>query len=348
MSRGAIVVSASPEYQSAALDEIRDRVASAGRTELLGEGVSIVTVDVAFDKVAEELASTRPVFVRHVFPADEAVSLAADRGDLERIRDAVSGCVEQRLDTTRSFSVQARVIGQLPYGRNDIQLALQRMLTQRLGVVSDVRDPDQVVSVVVARRPDGRAVAYFGLSDASDNLSSWPGGMRRFAREPGQISRSEFKLLEAMEAFDIELRAGGVALDLGAAPGGWTRVLVERGLSVVAVDPAELHSSIASRPEVTHHRMRVQDLPRAGSLPRFDVVTNDMRIDARDSARSMRGIRRLLSPMGGTGVVTLKLPTRRAVSVMRSAIDLLERDYRVRGVRNLFHNRQEVTAVIEW
>jgi hypothetical protein len=46
-------------------------------------------------------------------------------------------------------------------------------------------------------------------------LSDWAGGVRRFAREEGQLSRSEFKLLEAFEVFDISVPQKGLALDLG-------------------------------------------------------------------------------------------------------------------------------------
>ena len=53
--------------------------------------------------------------------------------------------------------------------------------------------------------------------------------MRRFAREEGQVSRAEFKLLEAIELFGVAVREHGVALDLGASPGGWTRVLRRLG-----------------------------------------------------------------------------------------------------------------------
>lgn len=51
---------------------------------------------------------------------------------------------------------------------------------------------------------------------------------------------AEFKLLEALEVFGIVLPSHGVALDLAAAPGGWTRVLRRAGEYVTAIDPGEL------------------------------------------------------------------------------------------------------------
>lgn len=56
------------------------------------------------------------------------------------------------------------------------------------------------------------------------------------ARQQGWRSRAAFKLLQLDERFHL-VRRGARVLDLGAAPGGWTQVALERGASaVVGVD----------------------------------------------------------------------------------------------------------------
>ena len=58
----------------------------------------------------------------------------------------------------------------------------------------------------------------------------------RAAKEQGWRSRAAFKLLELDDRFHL-IRRGARAVDLGAAPGGWAQVLVQRGASqVVGVD----------------------------------------------------------------------------------------------------------------
>jgi 23S rRNA (cytidine2498-2'-O)-methyltransferase len=117
-------------------------------------------------------------------------------------------------------------------------------------------------------------------------------------------------------------------------------------LQVVAVDPADLHPSIVDDPAVTHVRTLAHDYlngPGAGRL--FDVILNDMRMDARDSARLMAATADRLQA-DGLAVVTLKLPTRRMDQVAAHALNLLRERYRILNARQLFHNRHEITVAL--
>jgi 23S rRNA (cytidine2498-2'-O)-methyltransferase len=216
---------------------------------------------------------------------------------------------------------------------------LAAALREATGAPLDVRAPQQVLSVLATP-----GAGYLGLSRAEENLSAWAGGGIRFAREPDQVSRSEFKLLEAISVFHLSVPAAGSALDLGASPGGWTRLLRKAGLQVTAVDPGDLDPRVAADPGVRHvHAMAQEFRCRPDE---YAVIVNDMRLDARDSARLMLDFAPCLASEGWA-VMTLKLPHRSQEQVARQAVELLLRRYQLLGARQLYHNRSEITVALQ-
>jgi 23S rRNA (cytidine2498-2'-O)-methyltransferase len=69
-------------------------------------------------------------------------------------------------------------------------------------------------------------------------------------------------------------------------------------------------------------------------------------MDARDSARLMVAYARLLYPHGLV-IMTLKLPADDRLAVIDHAFDILRQAYDVAGVRQLFHNRSEITLFLK-
>lgn len=333
-----IIFTAQPIAADLALNELRSADRTLRLERWLADGVGLLRVGASWTALTAFLAEHPPVFVRHLCPATAHVDLALAPDDIEFLAHEARGFLSE-LDTVRPYSVQTRTLGagRWPYTRFDINKRLAAILGE-WGAPLDVKQPDQILSVVLTP-----AEAFLGLSLAPENLSDWAGGERRFKREPDQVSRAEFKLLEALETFDLELPAAGLALDMGAAPGGWTRLLAARGLRVIAVDPAELDPRVAALPNVTHIRTTIENY--LSQRETFDVIVNDMRMDARDSARVMFSAVKLLKPKG-FAVMTLKLPEKGMVDVLGQALQVLGAKYRTLGARQLFHNRDEVTVAL--
>ncbi|HLJ33262.1 MAG TPA: SAM-dependent methyltransferase, partial [Ktedonobacteraceae bacterium] len=178
----------------------------------------------------------------------------------------------------------------------------------------------------------------------------WPGGTRHYAQTPEQISRAEFKLLEALEVFGVQLPSHGRALDLGAAPGGWTRLLLEAGLHVVAVDPANLDPRLNGLPRLEHYRGYAETYleDAVKKHRRFELIVNDMRMDAREASRLLGQAAPCLRHEGFI-VSVFKLPheTReiQPLTTLKEALSTLKKYYSVVHARQLFHNRQEVTVI---
>jgi 23S rRNA (cytidine2498-2'-O)-methyltransferase len=259
-----------------------------------------------------------------------------------------------------TFSAQTRLLAATEYKPFDLNHALADHLVAQTGASVDVRAPAQIVSLVVAHLPanllrhleDPQApmparqshtllCALAGLSRPAHNLSDWAGGMHRFAREEGQVSRAEFKLLEAFAVFGIDLPPRGRALDLGASPGGWTRVLRQRGQYVTAIDPGDLDPRLLSDSGIRHMRMTAEAYRRSDP-DQYDIIVNDMRMDSRDSARLMVAYAAALYRHGQV-IMTLKLPEQHRRPMIDQALAILREAFTIAGARQLFHNRSEIT-----
>ncbi len=78
-------------------------------------------------------------------------------------------------------------------------------------------------------------------------LCRLPGGMVPVPPDRRPPSRAYRKLLEAEIRMGRRIAAGEKCVDLGAAPGGWTFVALERGARVIAVDRSPLRHDLAGR-----------------------------------------------------------------------------------------------------
>jgi len=96
-----------------------------------------------------------------------------------------------------------------------------------------------------------------------------PGGVPRVAIPTDVPSRAYVKLEEALAWSGAPIAAGDVAVEIGAAPGGAALALLQRELTVVAIDPAHLDPRVTALGQdgrlrhlrVLAERVRGRDLP---------------------------------------------------------------------------------------
>ena len=133
---------------------------------------------------------------------------------------------------------------------------------------------------------------------------------------------------------------GGLALDLGASPGGWSRILLQKGYRVTAVDRAPLDNEIQSDKKlkfVKRDAMHFRDDPE-----KYDIITNDINRDPVQSAQVMAAISTSLKK-NAPFVMTIKLPGKSFEKILKKVSKRLDGVYDIHNVRQLFHNREEVT-----
>lgn len=294
-----------------------------------------------------------PIFARHLAPVQVVAPLKNSEQDVGTLAIAIAELPAfSLLERGQRFAVQTRFAQEddgaikRACSTGFLNQHLASAFAEETGAVESIKKPQVVISALCAEDR-----AYVGISLASENLSDWPGGSRHFARTPEQVSRAEFKLLEALEVFGVNLPERGTALDLGAAPGGWTRLLLESGMRVVAVDPAQLDARLAKQPRLEHYRGYAEHfLDEAIHRHRtFDVIACDMRMDAREAARLLAQAGRCLRSDGFI-ISTLKLPHASSsidpLNNLNGALRVLDTYFGVVRARQLFHNRQEVTVIM--
>ncbi|MGC4190465.1 MAG: SAM-dependent methyltransferase [Thermomicrobiales bacterium] len=339
-----ICFSSHEAYLPAAIEELRTVFPEAIFTTpgpdlgaIAGDGVSIVSVHQAVTDTQRPVA-----FVQHLFREVATFPLPGDFDALgELLDEALETWQQTMLPETVSLQVWASVAeGEeapaLPVRMDELWHLFADGLSDEGFAVQRAGAP-HVLSACVT--PDAIII---GSNRAENALSDWPGGRIRLSKPKGQVARSEFKLEELMRGYAVRFPEGR-ALDLGAAPGGWTRILRGQGISVTAVDPGNLDPRIARDPGVTHVRQTAAVFLRE-TTQRFDLVVNDMRMAPSLSVDLMLGCWAHLNP-GGMIVVTLKLSPHHAVETVRQSVMRLRQRYDIDLVRQLQHNRNEVTVV---
>ena len=194
--------------------------------------------------------------------------------------------------------------------------------------------------------------ALIGSSDPHNSASALMGIVRQSmpAEAP---SRSTLKLAEAIEVFMDRseqgrlLRQGMTAVDLGAAPGGWTWQMVRRGIRVTAVDNGPMKGVLAKHPLVEHLK---QDGFKYAPRKAVDWLVCDM-------VEKPAKVAKLIEDWFAAGwckhaIFNLKLPMKQRVDALDSALGGIRKQLDEEGInlrmiaKQLYHDREEVTVFL--
>ena len=351
--------------------ELRDDItldAPAGRGFVAG---SLNRLDLR--SLARAFDRSPPIFIRSLFAGSGPHALldpAATKGRPDRIGPLV-GLIEQHAADGARDDRTSRERRSPPYDALRLETAdtndgkalsgLTRSLEARLAselVDRGLLRRQQADSTIEQHAchlhllfADGAHV-YIGTS-AAPWASRWTMGIPRL-RMPGRApSRSTLKLAEAFVVFLAggereRLRAGMRSVDLGAAPGGWTWQLAQRGIRVTAVDNGALKGDVRDDPLVTH--LRADGLSYLPKRPVDWVVCDIVEQPSRIAALVARWI--------GDGharraIFNLKLPmkkrydeVRRCEAIIREALEKARVEHSL-SLRQLYHDREEVTGYVE-
>lgn len=327
-----------PQAMKIAASEYKKEDSTSQFIDWLDSGVGLISSELDNQQMIKRIHETSFIFTRHIF----LVEIEFDRP--ENVDELVSLCEGFALSSLckdSSFTIQARTMDLQPMKdyRNDFRSKLCEKLTQQ-GFTEDIKHGKQILSFFITNKK-----VYAGCGNASCNLSSWNGGMMHCAKE-GMISRAEFKLLEAIEVFGLDMSQYHTAADLGAAPGGWTNALLANGLKVTAIDPANMDPELLKNPKLKHYKEMTQTYLTRDLGQKFDCIVNDMKMDVIQSASITNEFEHVLSE-NGIILMTFKLPNKYSYLNIKRGIEELQKCYDFISAKQLFHNRSEVTVLFK-
>jgi len=336
------IITVTPELLKSAMQELRVIAPDVQKIGSFKNGVYLVETGIPGKEFIKALVQANPIFIKHIMPVQAEFPIMKTKDtDLPAILEKAKDMCQ--LSASERFAVQCRRIGaDCDYDAKDVEVYVGSYFEYK-GAVPQFSDIDitldanqKVISIYLFEDK-----GYMGFSTVRENLNEHGDEYRVFSRLPTKVSRAEFKLIEALRKFRLKLPKGQ-ALDLGAAPGGWTMVLADAGMQVVAVDPGELDERVASQPNVTHVKIQAKDYIADRD---FDLIVNDMNIDPEDSAQIMMRLASHLKPRA-YAIMTVKLIIKNPDRLMANITPILEPAFDILNVKNLFHNRLEVTMLL--
>lgn len=321
------ILTCSPYFTDFALRELQRHHPQAALVEQISPQHLLVDFPEKFGALIQPWREQLPIYIHHLFPVHRTLTLTGTSEDFNRLR-----CESQSL-CQDAYTTQSCVLGEYAYSA----VALEQALCPGQTISNTLKSHGRILSVLVV---DQRC--FMGIAWKAPNLNGFI-NRPRFYDEPVP-NRAGLKLLESLATFNVKLRSGDYALDLGAAPGAWTEILRRRGMHVTAVAPRPMYDWLATDPMVRPHCMTAEEyLPICDTV--YDLIVNDMKLDPQDSARLMTDYAAHLRP-GGIAIMTLKLRLRDPRRVMDHTFRILRKTYKIIRVRQLLNNRKEVTLFL--
>lgn len=183
---------------------------------------------------------------------------------------------------------------------------------------------------------------WIGFHDAVDRPSCWPGGVLPIHRPANMISRAYLKITEAVAWSRFDWQPGDHVVEIGSAPGGACQRLLEIGLNVTGIDPAEMHESLMVHPNFTHWRGKAAQLKRK-MFRKFRWLTADANVAASYTLDAVEAVVTYPGVKVEGMLLTLKMSEWSQASELAQHIARIKSwGFPMVAVRQLAYNRREV------
>ncbi|AZS52230.1 23S rRNA (cytidine(2498)-2'-O)-methyltransferase RlmM [Entomomonas moraniae] len=186
------------------------------------------------------------------------------------------------------------------------------------------------------------------------NSAKWPMGIPRLKFPREAPSRSTLKIEEAWHFFiprqewDTRLALSMTAIDLGAAPGGWTWQLVKRHMYVTAIDNGPMQPELMETGQVKH-------IQADGFTYKPNKAVNWMVCDIVEKpARTAAMVQTWLAEgWCKEAIVNFKLPMKQRYLEVMKLTERMQDHFIDHGIKvnitckQLYHDREEITCHLQ-
>ena len=241
---------ADPDTAPFLADELRRAAPEAVQREIEGLGIA---ADV-------KLEGLLLAFARQTLPAAVEIHAASINAWADRIIDAIAGVFpddqpwrlhlwpqygEGKAGLHRCELIQASLVERLKKRR-------RRLLRSLLESDAVFDAQTSLVQCILTSPESGWLSAALApeVHARRSLISSFPRGEVPLADDKSAPSRAFTKLVESEQRLGRQIERGQTCVDLGASPGSWSYVPIQRGASVIAIDRSELREDLMRNPRL--------------------------------------------------------------------------------------------------
>ncbi len=298
-------------------------------------------------ELARSLHFNQLIFARQGFVSFSEVTNLPEKNKLAPVFAAITSLFENHA----GLAIPQQILVESPdtdatEGLKSFTTAFANPLTRELNVFRKGQKSDAVNRLHVFFVDYG--CAHIGIS-RSHSSSCWAGGIPRLKFPKEAPSRSTLKLDEAFSALltteetQLWLAPSMKAIDLGAAPGGWTYQFVRRQILVQAIDNGPMDKSLMESGLVEH--LRVDGFSYKPHKP-VDWMVCDM-VEQPSRVANLTALW-LREEFCRHAIVNLKLPMKKRYDEVLLCLDIIARQNQhhnnlIMRCKQLYHDRDEVT-----
>ena len=182
---------------------------------------------------------------------------------------------------------------------------------------------------------------------AQDRHQCWPGGAFPVAPPAGMISRAYLKMAEAIAWSGLPIKSGDNIVEIGSSPGGSSQRLLDLGLHVTGVDPAEMHPLLMQHERFDHWRTKASGVKRR-LFSKFRWLTCDANVAPTYTLEMLEDLVSYPTSRFEGLLLTIKLSSYDLVDQVPDYLSRIrEWGFERVEVRQLAPNRQECAVVAQ-